>query len=554
MIVSRYQSAILCRTAGFGQKLPLIYEYDIPETATRKNDSKHDQHGSVTYFPTNAANMKNLAIIIGVTDYADVQYSLPGCANDVAVMEMVLRSSGRFEVQTLESADGELIKNRLSETIKRYSDEEIDHLLFYFTGHGAYLNDDFHFLFRDYTGTRSAQTSLASKDLDSMLRSLQPKLAVKVIDACHSGLSYVKSGSTVQQELGEGMKATFANCHFLFSSEGDQKSYANRDMSDFTAAFAHSIVKAKTEDVRYRYIIDSVTDAFSNQDGQTPYFVSQGPLTEILGRFDDAAKARIVSLLPKSEVNEEDLIEEMPDSTPDVRLTETAQERVAISTDSLAELAKRAAANYVTQEQGTAVVQSIHDGLSQYIQSYELLEIYSPEKEFFDSYPELPNERSIGAWLERNKHGEYFAEPTYRTELYDAPPSLIGSSLDLMMPQFNMPTKKTRKVLTGVTSSLRGMPFQAFCLTLRPELLNLALYRFWLTFLISKTTIQVFHSFVEYKEVSWGKYEESELMTGWTRNAYSLTNSGEINELPKAVFRAFDAWVIDQVKKRLAVA
>lgn len=496
--------------------------------------------------------MKNLAIIVGVTDYTDVQLRLPGCSNDVAVMEMILRSGGRFEVQTLESADGEIAKNHLSDVIKRYSQEEIDHLLFYFTGHGAYLKDDFHFLFRDYTGDRSAQTSLSSKELDNMLRSLQPKLAIKVVDACHSGLNYVKSGTAVQQELGEGLKATFTNCHFMFSSDGDQKSYADHNMSDFTAAFAHSIVKATTEDVRYRYITDSITDAFSNQDSQTPYFVSQGPLTELFGRFADDAKARIGGLLPKKEIDKDALTDVISDVTSGSELTEPVDGSAATVGRSLADLARHVAENYVTQEQASSIVQSMRDSLSQYIPSYELIEIYSPDKEFFDSYPELPNERSIGVWLERNKFGEYFAEPTYGTELYDAPPSLFGSSLDSLMAGFNLPTKKTRKVLTGITSSLSGMPFQTFCLTLRPELPNLVLYRAWLTFLISKTTIQVFHSFVEYKEVSWGKYEESEL-AGWSRNAYSLAKPSEVTELPVVFFGAFNAWVIDQVKRRLSI-
>jgi len=493
--------------------------------------------------------MKNLAIIIGVTDYVETQYSLPGCTNDVAIMEMVLRSSGKFDVHTIPSADGELIKNHLSETIKRYSHDEIDHLLFYFTGHGAYLNDDFHFLFRDYTGTRSAQTSLGSKDLDHMLRSLQPKLAVKIVDACHSGLTYVKSGTSLQQELGDGMKATFANCYFLFSSEGDQKSYASHEMSDFTAAFAHSIANAKTEDVRYRYVIDSITDAFSNEDKQTPYFVSQGPLTEILGRFDADAKARIDQLLPKVEPVEP-VVEEANVIASDSPLSQSAHEPAAPQPYSLVEHAKRAAANYVTQEQGAAVVQSLQDCISGYVQSHELREIYSPELEFFASYPDLPNEKTIGAWLERNKHGEYFAEPTYRTELYDAPPPAVGGHLTSIMMHLNPPAKRTRLVLTGITSSLEGMPFKAFCLTLHPKLINLVRFRFWLTFLISKTTIQIFHTFVEDKEISWGEYAEGE-QSGWMRNSYSLTDQNSFGDLPQVALNNFEIWVIDQVKKRL---
>jgi len=245
----------------------------------------------------------------------------------------------------------------------------------------------------------------------------------------------------------------------MFSSDADQKSYADRNMSDFTAAFAHSIVKATTENVRYRYVTDWITDAFSNQDGQTPYFVSQGPLTELFGKFGDDAKCRIAGLLPKKEIDKATLT----DVTYGAELAEPIGESDAAVGRSLADLARQAAANYVTQEQASSFIQSLRESLSRYIPSYDIMEIYSPEKEFFDSYPELPNERSIGVWLERNKSGEYFAEPTYETELYDAPPSLFGSSLDSLMAGFNLPTKKTRKVLTGITSSLSGMPFQTFC-------------------------------------------------------------------------------------------
>jgi hypothetical protein len=495
--------------------------------------------------------MKNLAILIGVTDYVDSKLGLPGCVNDIAVMEAVMRATGNFEVHTLKSEDGEIAKNRLSETIQRFSQEGIDQLVFYFTGHGTYVKDDFHFLFRDYNAARLAQTTLASKDLDDMLRSLEPNLAVKIIDACHSGISYVKSGATVQQELGDELKARFRNCHFLFSSEMDQKSYSDRQMSDFTAALAGSIVMAQTAEIRYRHVIDYITDIFSGKSSQTPYFVSQGPRTEVFGTFDEEAKSRIAALLPIEDSDEESTVLKDLNIVAEAESTEAVQESAQRVIYTLADLAKQASLGYVDRDASIAVVQSLKNVLQEYALPLELEEIYTAEIEFYGSHYTVPNAKSIGLWLVRNKSGEYFAEPTYRTEYYDAPSSALTNPLSIYAAQ-NFPQKQSREVVDGFDTEVRDMPFQTFSLTLRPSLPNLLLYRAWLTYILSRTTIQIFHTYCEYNEVAWGKYEEGKLL-GWKQNSFQLAAPDDIEKNPGKVLSDFDIWVLDCVVKRISI-
>jgi hypothetical protein len=66
----------------------------------------------------------------------------------------------------------------------------IDETLIYFSGHGVYQNDAL-LCCTDFDINRPATTSISNSELDDLLRSVKPNVAVKVIDACQSGSPYI---------------------------------------------------------------------------------------------------------------------------------------------------------------------------------------------------------------------------------------------------------------------------------------------------------------------------------------------------------------------------
>lgn len=486
---------------------------------------------------------KNLAIIVGITDYRDVKMHLPACEKDVAVMQSLLQMGGRFdEVMAIPSNDAQSLKSNIASSIQRFQNDDIDHLLFYFTGHGEFIDDDFNYLLRDFDESRSAQTSLSNSELDGMLKSLSPAILIKVVDACYSGMPYIKDGSDFSDYITSSSRGLFPKYYFMFSSESDQKSYAEADGSDFTKAFAKSVVECPSNGVRYKDVIDFLSDSFSGRHRQKPYFVTQASFTESFGNYSPESKEKIAALITIMDTNQ------TPEETTLVPISEGG----ATSSDlSLVMMAQSAAKKYVSQEVARGLVTELKTLLDSSQTKSEIDDLYSLKREFFIDYSySLPNKEDLGKWLSINKDGEYFASPTYRTESYEVD-SGFGRMFALTGGESRKITK-TRRVIDGIETDTGSMPFVACSLVLEPKYPNLLQYGGWFTYVISKTTIQVFFCFVEYREVSWGEFR-NETITKWNREEFSLSKENSMNEIVNAFFSSLVDWASVRIKARLEI-
>jgi len=135
---------------------------------------------------------KTLGILIGVSEYRNLD-PLPGCKNDLAAMRDFLIHSAKVEEHNLlvigHNTNSSDVKGTLSGFVQKHSGSTPDEIFFYFTGHGM-LTDDFYFVLSDYVASQEHATTLANNEVDVMFKSLSPKLMVKVVDACQSGISY----------------------------------------------------------------------------------------------------------------------------------------------------------------------------------------------------------------------------------------------------------------------------------------------------------------------------------------------------------------------------
>ena len=473
---------------------------------------------------------KNLAILVGVTDYLEEKYRLPACENDVSIMRELLLESGKFgEVIVVTSQDAQALKAELAAVVGRFQHEDIGDLFFYFTGHGEFVDEEFRFMLRDYSSDKPAQTSLEHSELDLLLRSLSPVLVVKVIDACYSGVPYIKDRSSVVDQMMAQTQRTFSKCYFLFSSQSDQRSWSGSKISDFTGAFAATIAKANQEAIRYKDVVDGLSDSFRNTQRQKPFFVIQADYTEAFGNFSEPTRSRLKERLASFEDTQDEQVIE-----PIVKA-------------SLADLARIQAVDYVPMSVAIDAVKEIKSGLEGVHLNSELGTIFGLQKEYFATYESLPARAALGHWLLKNDQG-FFAAPTYEIETYEADSPL--SSLLTWTGGDTKKVTKTRKVVSGVQTKVSKLQFQAARADLQLLLPNLTQYSGWLTFMLSKRTMQVFFCFAECKEVAWDKFVAVN-PTDWKSHSYSLARFGGGAHIVECFMTEFQHYVESCVQARL---
>lgn len=258
--------------------------------------------------------MRNLAIIIGVSQYVNAS-DLPACKYDAKNMYELLQATEKYQILQL---DENLTKSQMLEQMEDFirsddGDGSIDELFFYFSGHG--VNDDtgLHFILKDTEIGRVNMTSLNNTERDDLVRAYNPGLFVKIMDACQSGVSYIKSVARqesivdAQGTLDFKTEKVFDNCIFMSSSKRDESSIATPTCSLFTQAFISAVLDTLSEEgvVRYSDIQNYITDVFVNEKcGQTPYFNLQGDGRSVFTNATDALRD-----LAKKYVSEEEEIE-----------------------------------------------------------------------------------------------------------------------------------------------------------------------------------------------------------------------------------------------------
>lgn len=163
----------------------------------------------------------NIAIILAVSDYQNTS-CLPGCILDGQIVKSLLDETGKYnELLFIDQETNSIkVKEKLSDFIANNQGEIFDEVFFYYSGHGDFRDNEFYYILSDFNRNSYRQTSLANSELDSFLKQLNPNLTIKVVDACHSGVTYIKDNDIFSKHLDES-KQRFNHCYFMFSSMSD---------------------------------------------------------------------------------------------------------------------------------------------------------------------------------------------------------------------------------------------------------------------------------------------------------------------------------------------
>lgn len=479
----------------------------------------------------------NIAIVIGVSHYTDKNIGdLPGCVVDGALMEGILKSSGRFEpiLSLTTNTDSKTVKRELARFIEEHKDKGVEEVFFYYTGHGELQGDDVHFLLSDFDEKRSKQTSLSNEEVDTLLRSLNTKLAVKVVDACHAGVAYIKDHSVLEKAI-TATQGRFEHCYFMFSCHTDQLSFQAQDsLSAFTESFANAVKSFAGSPIRYKDITDCISDDFARSGEQTPLFVSQASLTEVFVDVRIAISDLVDAVLTKPVQFAGDL----------------ATTTTTLPPQSLVEVVKKDAQRYCTKEEA---VQLCNVAMTRALDrpfGAEIAELFDVLTERVTDIDALPERAAIGRWLQENTH-DYFAEPRCRTERYVAREPIMHSILpsvqELLNPKFKE-VEKTREVIDSYSLTIK-VPLIGVSVTLRPKFQNLYCWKLHLAYVFSKLSLRVFYGYVRLGEFG-GDKPAPPLRIAWKTVELPLKDQTGINDWTNETLAEFEQAVVADLNSR----
>lgn len=460
-----------------------------------------------------------IAILIGVASYEQA-CSLPAAESDVTAMESLLRATGRFsEIIPIKGrVTAEECKTSLFDRFQTYTPDSVEEVLFYFSGHGDLLDDGLIFPMSDFSDDRRRQTSIQNSELDDWLKSLSPRVAVKILDCCHAGTNYVKGVAEFKAALDVSTRQ-FTTCYFLFSSQREQSSYADDRSSFFTRALLSTVKNHADGPLRYRELIDSLADKFDG-NRQQPQFVSQGNMRDLFCEVNDAVRSSIpASFFPQA------LAVEAPAKPRALDIRE------AVEHDSRSCIPKSEAEDTLLRirERTKEISFTELEGL------YEF-NVYFGEE--FSNDTDTAGEEIIGKWL-NNEGGDFFARPTWREPRK-------RSAVELAVLGLYAPEEK-RSIDGFVTTD--SLQYDRILIRARPKFQNLSHWELALVFLWSTRAVVMFHYSIELRADSWDRQRQPEIVK-WTVYKFKREQLSTIPDRIEGLAKQFDSLVQGYLRNR----
>ncbi len=450
---------------------------------------------------------KKIAILIGVDKY-DNASDLPPCRNDMELMSSFVSNSNHYEdfFSVELGLKASEVKSELTNFIRKYQEEEIEEVFFYYTGHGTTITDDFLYLFTDFDKSKIGQTTLKNSELDGMLKSLNPELAVKVVDACYSGTEYIKSDIDLQRVFEKSLDQKFKKTYFLFSSAKHEKSTALPDYSIFTKSFAKSLIGFEGREIRYRDIMDFISDDISVKKYQTPLFIQQADNTEVFGEISSGLVKELCNHFLQHSC---------------IQIDDDKNQAIQIGNDfcdnnydiEFVEKIKNISQKYCDEKEALQSVSNLGNWIKSYKWSETIQQIYEVKVEEMQDQPHQKSLAKVAEWID-NSDDRYFAHINYKDEEYKDKEKVEYESpfgfQSVMVGDLFHNSKKVeyqtvirhRKVICGFDHSVT-VPYASLVVQFVPKERALPWCRLFLTYTFSRSKITIFSKYEFEEEVNW---------------------------------------------------
>ena len=435
-----------------------------------------------------------IAVVIGIDLYENLD-SLPACKYDTNKIKEILKATGEYaEVATLtEDTKTRPIKSSLRTFFNKYREKEIDEVFFYFSGHGTYISDNVLFCCSDFDPKYPSSTSLSNQEIDDYMRSINPKLAVKILDSCSSGEKYIKD---TKDNFERAIRNTFLNYFICMASSGlDESSYASDKMSDFTKSFIEGIFSIEEGEILYRDIQNHISDSFIDKPEQTPQFVTQVTGLEVFAKLNTALKA----LKSPLEIGKEKLPEDLEAS---IKTKIEEMESIFVPFDTVSKS--------LDKLQSTISSTKLEDSLVSKYYNYEFV--------FKNDLDSLVDMGTIATWAYERKWDKFFfvdinVEKVKRRVTSAGPHSALLSSYAAIMggeleqgEKKDKPAYMYRYRTENVPASIKSthpLAFEVIEIIAKPEKRALKQFGAMIGIVHSRTDVLILSTTVGYKDVGW---------------------------------------------------
>lgn len=486
---------------------------------------------------------------MGVSNYQNAS-KLPPCNNDLQLMTEIVKASGDFDDWLLLGNSPLSIhaKDQISNFIRKYQNDKIKEIFFYYTGHGIRYSDDFLFLFADFNRSKLEQTALRNSELDSMIKSLNPELAVKVVDACHAGTEYIKSDQDLKIILEKSLQNGFKKTYFLFSSSANQTSIALPDFSIFTKSFATAILNHPGKQVRYRDIMAYISDDNSVFQYQTPLFIQQANNTEV---FCSVSVDLINAIKSKIFIQDDGLNTHSNDKP----IEATFEDRLIASV-------KEKSKDYCTEEEAKSSLSKFVQFIQEYNWGNVISSLYEIEPKLTNDFSNVTGMSAIGKWLSGNDN-LYFAEVLYVKEAYETKerfevekepgaidhsfPRLFGTTRTIEYK----PVTRYREVIAGIKHTAPS-PCCSIDIHLCPKEESLSWYRVFVVYIFSKSDLAIFAKHEIEQEISWNQRRTAN-SNAWMTTHCKLKNYTEIGQSISRLLEDIEDTIVNEISAKFNI-
>ena len=427
-----------------------------------------------------------IAVVIGIDLYENLD-SLPACKYDTNKIKEILKATGEYaEVVTLtEDTKTRPIKSSLRTFFSKYREKEIDEVFFYFSGHGTYISDNVLFCCSDFDPKYPSSTSLSNQEIDDYMRSINPKLAVKILDSCSSGGKYIKD---TKDNFERAIRNTFLNYFICMASSGlDESSYASDKMSDFTKSFIEGIFSIEEGEILYRDIQNHISDSFIDKPEQTPQFVTQVTGLEVFAKLNTALKA----LKSPLEIGKEKLPKDLEAS---IKTKIEEMESIFVPFDTVSKS--------LDKLQSTISSMKLEDSL---ISKY-----YNYVVEFKNDLDSLVDMGTIATWAyERNWHKLFFVAiemKEVKRRVTVPASSLMFMGVSLRQAAERIKDNQNEYEIVKMPKSIKSthpLAFEVIEIIAKPDKRALKQFGAMIGIVHSRTTVLVLSTTLEYKDVGW---------------------------------------------------
>jgi len=480
-------------------------------------------------------SMKRLAILLAQSGYVRIP-KLQACRNDLRSMQKLLESTASFDqLLVLDDAIETALdaKEKLRIFLDANSAQSVSELFFYFTGHGYFTGDEFIYLWNDFDPDQQEQTSLSSSEIDLMLTKVHPKLLVKVIDACYSE-SLISMSSSFSDRYDHTSKNLFKSLYCLLSCQKDQYSLADSTHSFFTSLFLQAVNRPLGTRVRYRDIIDYISEAFEKIGRQTPVFVTHADFTEqfcivtkkvkeFLGHLDLKQQKQGLAKLRKS-----DLLD-----------------RVQLE-----------AAQYVTLDEAKQCLLCGLEAVQELQLDLELSNFFEKDVQVTSAYANIPKIYKISEMLAASAE-ELYVHIFYETEHYTVnmpieytvfgQPDAVKSISTRVLPFI-----KSRNIPKYYENNFE-LPYVAMGVTLKSKFANLLSQALIAVPILSRTRLYYFYTTATYKRVDWDRQAMATSAVQWEHEVFDFDCYRLKIQLTKFVHDKFLSSILNDMKVRFGV-